>query len=652
MTGRFNVLKQLLTFTSFLQLQVFPTVDVTFLTTYLVSICSQFDLRSSAAIRLISDFLSPEDAEHLAHEIVTFARSPFVTLEGYDRVVQYGRPERSGVSEPPPTTISAEVRRRTAAEPARIERERLERDRERERLIRERTRYAILPPELPPPSLYEDSRWGAVRQRRERKLSDIEREKRGPTSEWTLSRFARPPQRRPRGSQRDSGDSIRENYNGGRGYRRDSHSRSRSRERRPDLLDSPMRSSENRTRSMTRSASPRSDRSSFRTPPRREQRSASPASVRTSESNAKSRSPSRSPLLHRQIQHEIAGPTDGGEDDDYDDLPISLLGNSPPRQWSASASASRVASEAPASPHSTSAVGLSILGVAKKLQPQFNLDDPDVVSIDRSGQSQTLPAGSRLFQPESKSAAASATAANITGPASDLRAKLQARLTSEYREALARQVKRESLREKLRKEKEVNSAITTPRGHVAVAGTGTVFSDETRGMLLARLEEEKAFIHVSPGNHHEDGNADADAEPEWYETSAFGESSGAGTRGHLNEAGNGVWDNDRPRMGVWGVADSGEQRSSPTISGQWSPQRQQNVAGRMDVTPQQAQPREQEPPETRLKRLLSERKAKQAAALELEQRSGELKQALLRNKIMKARQLKQQQQQAATAAGA
>ncbi|BGP14391.1 hypothetical protein JCM10213_004513 [Rhodosporidiobolus nylandii] len=76
------------------ELQIFPTVDISFLTTYLISIASQLDLRSAAAIRLISDFLSDSDAQHLVHEITTFARSPFTSLEGYDRFVQYGRPER------------------------------------------------------------------------------------------------------------------------------------------------------------------------------------------------------------------------------------------------------------------------------------------------------------------------------------------------------------------------------------------------------------------------------------------------------------------------------------------------------------------------------------------------------------------------------
>lgn len=79
------------------QLQVFPHVDSSFLTTYLLSIFAQLDLRSSSAIRLISDFLTEENAEHLIHEIYSFARSPYNDLESYDRVAQYGRPEGSKI---------------------------------------------------------------------------------------------------------------------------------------------------------------------------------------------------------------------------------------------------------------------------------------------------------------------------------------------------------------------------------------------------------------------------------------------------------------------------------------------------------------------------------------------------------------------------
>lgn len=78
----------------FYQLQVFPSVDVVFLTTYVISIASQLDLRSASAIRLLSDFLNEDDAEHFSHEVCTFARSSFSSLEAFDRNVQYPRPER------------------------------------------------------------------------------------------------------------------------------------------------------------------------------------------------------------------------------------------------------------------------------------------------------------------------------------------------------------------------------------------------------------------------------------------------------------------------------------------------------------------------------------------------------------------------------
>ena len=62
---------------------------------YLLSIAAQLELRSSAAIRLLADFISPPDkAVHFAHEVETFARSPFQSLEGWDSFVQYGRPDK------------------------------------------------------------------------------------------------------------------------------------------------------------------------------------------------------------------------------------------------------------------------------------------------------------------------------------------------------------------------------------------------------------------------------------------------------------------------------------------------------------------------------------------------------------------------------
>lgn len=74
---------------------MFPSVDISFLVQYLLSIAAQLELRSSAAIRLLSDFISPPDkAVHFAHEVEMFARSPFKSLEGYDTFCQYGRPEK------------------------------------------------------------------------------------------------------------------------------------------------------------------------------------------------------------------------------------------------------------------------------------------------------------------------------------------------------------------------------------------------------------------------------------------------------------------------------------------------------------------------------------------------------------------------------
>ncbi|GAA5976830.1 hypothetical protein JCM10908_005644 [Rhodotorula pacifica] len=121
------------------ELQVFPAVDVAFLTTYLVSIASQLDLRSPSAIRLISDFLSEQDAQHLVHEISTFARSPFASLEGYDRFVQYGRPQREIPKEKEleelvmPSTLDAAGKDQPRFEEYMRRRAELEREQEREK---------------------------------------------------------------------------------------------------------------------------------------------------------------------------------------------------------------------------------------------------------------------------------------------------------------------------------------------------------------------------------------------------------------------------------------------------------------------------------------------------------------------------------------
>lgn len=52
------------------ELRVFPSVDVEFLVTYVVSIMGQLELKSEGAIRLIGEFLGGEDrAEHFAQSV-------------------------------------------------------------------------------------------------------------------------------------------------------------------------------------------------------------------------------------------------------------------------------------------------------------------------------------------------------------------------------------------------------------------------------------------------------------------------------------------------------------------------------------------------------------------------------------------------------
>ncbi|WVR04167.1 hypothetical protein IAU60_001167 [Kwoniella sp. DSM 27419] len=88
------------------ELRVWTLVDVEFLTTYILSLLKTIDIRSEPAIRLLADFLDPSDefastsaratepeypraAEHFAHELCSFLRSPFKELRKWDEVAQY-----------------------------------------------------------------------------------------------------------------------------------------------------------------------------------------------------------------------------------------------------------------------------------------------------------------------------------------------------------------------------------------------------------------------------------------------------------------------------------------------------------------------------------------------------------------------------------
>ncbi|KAK6906980.1 hypothetical protein I203_100969 [Kwoniella mangroviensis CBS 8507] len=77
------------------------SIDVEFLTTYIISLLKTIDIRSDPAIRLLADYLdSPSTtnenrpphttvAEHFSHELYSFLRSPFKELRKWDEVIQY-----------------------------------------------------------------------------------------------------------------------------------------------------------------------------------------------------------------------------------------------------------------------------------------------------------------------------------------------------------------------------------------------------------------------------------------------------------------------------------------------------------------------------------------------------------------------------------
>ncbi|GAA5946340.1 hypothetical protein JCM3775_007108 [Rhodotorula graminis] len=640
------------------ELQIFPAVDVAFLTTYLVSIASQLDLRSSAAIRLISDFLSDQDAQHLVHEITTFARSPFKSLEGYDRFVQYGRPHRD--------VPKARELEELVLEPEDLQRDapRFEEHMRRKRAeddAAERARPRPPPPmaaSLPSRSTAPttarrgsqgeafrggrgDGGYGGARAPRERRLSGREPSPPGhsppPTSSRRRSsgayrheRRAPPsPPREPDWRDRDerytgsyylSSGSRRDGTKGARGYgpppprwargqerryrdereRGRSRSRSRSRDRRRSL--SPSERGGSRSRSHSRSpVGCRRGRSSSRSRTlQADSRSRSPSRSRPPPSS-RGRSRSRTPV------RRTASPTpppalDLGADphasaDDSD--AISLVGPSfsaapSPRPGTPSAAA---AGGGPARPM------LSIFGAAQRL-----LGNGRVVTLSEdgraslhgappsdSGSSMTAsgkgkgkaradaaeppsaplamrlrpaplgkgkastsssrgqepydamprarpasPAGKTLLARLGGAPASSSVVAPAPAPAAassadagqTLRAKLQARLTAEYRQALASRSapsaatssaaasgaksatdlrgllqarltaeKALAYEEMTRSRAQASLAALRERGAGGEGGTGqtTTFSQATRELLLARLEEERLLAEEAEG---------------------------------------------------------------------------------------------------------------------------------------------------------
>ncbi|KAF8198181.1 hypothetical protein K438DRAFT_1717825 [Mycena galopus ATCC 62051] len=81
------------------ELQVWVNLDVEFLQNFIISIMKAIDIRSESAVKLLSEFLDLDapyveggrhvNAEHFAHEIYSYVRSPYKDLFVYDSVVQY-----------------------------------------------------------------------------------------------------------------------------------------------------------------------------------------------------------------------------------------------------------------------------------------------------------------------------------------------------------------------------------------------------------------------------------------------------------------------------------------------------------------------------------------------------------------------------------
>ncbi|TFK22516.1 hypothetical protein FA15DRAFT_671405 [Coprinopsis marcescibilis] len=84
------------------ELQVWEALDVEFLTNLIISLMKAIDIRSESAVKLLSEFLdldapyvpggSHVNAEHFAHEVYCYVRSPYKDLFMYDTIVQYDTP--------------------------------------------------------------------------------------------------------------------------------------------------------------------------------------------------------------------------------------------------------------------------------------------------------------------------------------------------------------------------------------------------------------------------------------------------------------------------------------------------------------------------------------------------------------------------------
>ncbi|GAA5916046.1 uncharacterized protein JCM6883_001982 [Sporobolomyces salmoneus] len=593
------------------ELQVFPAVDISFLTTYLISIASQLDLRSPAALRLVSDFLSESDAQHLVHEIVTFARSPFTSLEGYDRFIQYGRPEKRAelekmvfeTEELVAESGKKEEEKGEREEAPRFARNMVDRREEEENRVRER-RYSNVsrggggrprsrsrsrspfpppPPRSPPRDNYRrnsfargDGRNGFGGKMKEPDWRDRD-------ERYTGSYYRHSQSRMDRGkgfNDRDRGDERRARRNSGRKEKRESfgtrdrgyqpRGRGRSYSRSPspppgyDYDRRPRRSRQDEPRSISRDRRRRHSLSRSRSRSRSRPRSRSPSPFLSTNQARRSRSPTPT-RLNSEAQRTPTPPPQPpahANDSEYQDVislsapALSPMPQSPTRQ---SESISQIATNGERVDDSAPAIGgggasrtkastfkptLSIFGAARRTllgngntltfsnegkielqvagtskasngaakSSEVNRDGgderekaKDTVSrspakkekriledryqpvaappslLSRMGPalSAPLPPSPDLSSPDSTANASSITPSTV---ASKLKAKLQERLTAEYRQALSQ----------LSSSAKASSTAVTNGNEAKKAG-----KVDLRALLQSRLQAEKALAYDS-----------------------------------------------------------------------------------------------------------------------------------------------------------
>ncbi|GAA5858246.1 hypothetical protein JCM1840_001111 [Sporobolomyces johnsonii] len=653
------------------ELQVFPAVDISFLTTYLISIASQLDLRSAAAIRLISDFLSEQDAQHLVHEITTFARSPFTSLEGYDRFIQYGRPERERPQEkenerivideedlvrdaprfaanmrrksdgrgavgaaaiPPPPPSMARLPPRPSDEVRRIS--------SQDELFRQRQPdrgYGPRPPprkRSPSPLPSPPSRGGGRRERgREPEPDWRDRDERYSGSYYAAS-GSRRDVRRPSGRGRER--SREREGGGGRRYSYRSPSRSRSGSRERERYRSPpSRSARSRSRSI--SPRPRTPSPSYTTSRRSRSRT---LSLRTP-------TPPPPPEAHLPELDDavtLAAPS------------LSDVSSTP-----------RPTTPAQEAPKARPVAALSIFGAARRLLGKGN-----VVTISTEGGRESLQVAGRAAVngagkgkanevvqepydavpasllariggvssvPPSVTPEPPATASsNPEHAGSSLRAKLQARLTAEYRQALA---------------SKTTNPILPPSSSSAAAPR--VQSSNLRSILRARLQAEKALAYEQLHATRRAGSSVL-AEPAPLDGEGAGEGRSR-SRGRGGGGGEGTSTTtfsqatrdllmarlEEERL----LALAATAAAASTSTSTWSSypteaypavegSREQAPTDEEEKEKEKEKEKEEEKSESALKAaLLAKRKAK--VEDELRRTSGELKERLMRDKLRKMR---------------